>query len=556
MKKQLLALFMAVGLFMSQSSQAQMTDGCIPPNFIANDINGNSWNLYDILNQGKSVFIDVSATWCSPCWSYHNTHALRDLYDNYGPSGTNELMVFFVEGDAATTLADLQGLTTATRGDWITGTTYPIIDNATIANQLQIAYFPTIYMICPDKTIKLVGQKTTAQLYAERNNCYSATTANDVGIANSSVCLNGNLASCTGVDVHYRLTNYGTTPLTSATVDLTVGGTSQQTLNWTGILQTYESTVLTFNGVTGAVGTNSAVVTASMPNGNTDGVPANNARSTSFTIYSPIGGPAVNESYAATTFPPAGWLVVNGGGTPTWTRSSTAGYNGAGCAKMDFYNSSSGDIDVMQVPNMDLTGQSAASLTFDLSHARYVSSSGSQTNDNMKIKISTNCGATWTTVYNKTGAALATTASQSTAFTPTTASQWRNEVVNMTPYAGMSNVFVRFEALSNYGNNLYVDNVNLTFPTSTGNITKPVAFSLYPNPAGETASIDVNLSSKSDVSVEVFDKMGKLVYSFLDAGLSAGEHTFDINTVNFAKGMYMVTVKTNEGSTMKKLIVE
>jgi hypothetical protein len=102
----LLVLFFVAGL---QMAQAQIPDGSIAPDFTGIDINGEAHNLYDLLNAGKHVYIDVSATWCGPCWNYHNSHALRDLWETHGPPGTDEAYVMFIEGDAATNTACLYG---------------------------------------------------------------------------------------------------------------------------------------------------------------------------------------------------------------------------------------------------------------------------------------------------------------------------------------------------------------------------------------------------------------------------------------------------------------
>ncbi len=154
--------------------RAQMPNGSIAPDWTLTDINGNTYNLYSYLDQGITVFIDFSATWCGPCWNYHNTHALRDLYDQYGPDGTGEVMVFFIEGDASTSLDCLYGNTAAcpsTQGNWVAGTTYPIINDHSQNGPYQISFYPTIYGICPNKRIQLLGQMSAPVLYNFAVNC-------------------------------------------------------------------------------------------------------------------------------------------------------------------------------------------------------------------------------------------------------------------------------------------------------------------------------------------------------------------------------------------------
>ncbi|MFM2207433.1 MAG: hypothetical protein RL213_1408, partial [Bacteroidota bacterium] len=311
MKKLLLVLLS--GMLLTSGANAQMASGSICPDFTGTDLNGNTWNLYTLLDSGKTVFIDVSATWCGPCWSFHNTGRLEGLYNTYGPPGTNELMVFFVEGDNSTTLADLQGTGSNTQGDWVTGTPYPIIDDASIGNLLQINYFPTIYMVCPDRIIKEVGQlASTAAFYAQKTaNCFSATETNDAGVANSMQLLNGVLASCDPVDISYRLCNYGTAPLTSATINLNMNGTAQASYNWTGNLATYESTVLTFTAVTAPnYGTNIATIATSNPNGSTDNVAGNDSKTQNVTRFGPTGGSFSGQNFSLATFPPANWVQI------------------------------------------------------------------------------------------------------------------------------------------------------------------------------------------------------------------------------------------------------
>ncbi len=154
MKKYLQLIF----VFLSFNLFAQIPNGSIAPDFVATDLDGNEYRLYDILAEGKNVIIDFSATWCGPCWSFHQTHALEDFYNEVGPDGDDSAMVFYVESDITTGLADLQGNTASSMGDWITGTSYPILDNSSISASYQIGAYPTIMKICVDRRVEMIGR--------------------------------------------------------------------------------------------------------------------------------------------------------------------------------------------------------------------------------------------------------------------------------------------------------------------------------------------------------------------------------------------------------------
>ena len=169
MKKQLLLFVFAMMSW--TSAYAQIPDGSTAPDFNAVDLNGASYNLYSLLDSGYTVFLDVSATWCGPCWNYHNSGALENLYEEYGPNGTNEVRVFFIEGDASTNqncLYGPSGCVGGTQGNWVAGTPYPIIhaQGPSIASSYQINYYPTIFCICPyDRKVYEAGQLPTSALY-------------------------------------------------------------------------------------------------------------------------------------------------------------------------------------------------------------------------------------------------------------------------------------------------------------------------------------------------------------------------------------------------------
>ena len=173
--------------------KASIPAGSIATDFTLTDINGQSWNLFNLLNSGKTVYIDFFATWCNPCWNYHNSGALHDLYEQYGPGGTNEIMVLFIESEVNNNLACLYGPTGCsgpnggTQGNWVAGTPYPIINlqssNSSVLSSYNVTYFPTVYCICPEtKKVYETGQLNTAGLYSYISSCafdYSVDQVNN-----------------------------------------------------------------------------------------------------------------------------------------------------------------------------------------------------------------------------------------------------------------------------------------------------------------------------------------------------------------------------------------
>lgn len=79
--------------------------------------------------------------------------------------------------------------------------------------------------------------------------------------------------------------------------------------------------------------------------------------------------------------------------------------------------------------------------------------------------------------------------------------------------------------------------------------------SLAPNPSNGVSKLTVDMFQNDQVSVTVYNQLGQVVYQAASSQLSAGTHDFELNTQNWADGLYSVSVKGSQGAITKKLTV-
>ena len=129
-------------------SHGQLSDGSVAPDFTYVDIEGNSHTLSEYLAQGKWVFLDVFAVWCTTCvGQIANVEA---SYAAYGPEGDNSTVFLALEIDPDT-MDDMQHPTSDESYDWLNAFDYPIINDTQDFTSLYSVFFqPAFFLIRPD----------------------------------------------------------------------------------------------------------------------------------------------------------------------------------------------------------------------------------------------------------------------------------------------------------------------------------------------------------------------------------------------------------------------
>src|SRR5205814_2489152 len=109
------------------------------------------------------------------------------------------------------------------------------------------------------------------------------------------------------------------------------------------------------------------------------------------------------------------------------------------------------------LPEINLNGISNPQLSFE-----YAYKYRNQYKDSLRVMISTDCGASWNTLFYSGGVALAS-GTYGYSFYPS-ASDWKSKSLDVSAYSG--DALIKFEDISYNGNNLFIDDVNIGAPTS------------------------------------------------------------------------------------------
>jgi len=95
--------------------------------------------------------------------------------------------------------------------------------------------------------------------------------------------------------------------------------------------------------------------------------------------------------------------------------------------------------------------------------------------------------------------------------------------------------------------------VPLSSPTAVKQLaSEKIEVVVYPNPAKNNATVELNLEKDETVTINVLSVMGQLVHSET-LNLSSGVKAINLNSENWSNGIYNVNITTNNGSVSRKL---
>jgi PKD repeat protein len=270
-------------------------------------------------------------------------------------------------------------------------------------------------------------------------------------------------------------------------------------------------------------------------------------------VVSETGIAPIQESFEyVNAIPSDHWFVENPDNAITWELTNGAAALGSQCVMIQNDANNAGNIDELESTTITLDLNLSASISFDYAYAKRAT----ENNDRLLLKVSKDCGETWVTKKILSGSILETAPTTWSSFVPNS-TQWKTATVSSGSLVNYleSDFRMKFIFESDGGNNIYIDNINISGPVSVEESALLEAFLIYPNPVEDEAIISFKANNKVD-NIDVLDVVGKKVMSLDNGQFGDGQHRYVVDTQNFSSGVYFIVVTKDSRKEVHKFMVK
>jgi hypothetical protein len=249
---------------------------------------------------------------------------------------------------------------------------------------------------------------------------------------------------------------------------------------------------------------------------------------------------------------PGSWITNNIDSDETWEVTPNAFYSGSKSLRIRNFSVDAGNTDEFYTATMDLTGAESAEISYKWAYASRIE----ETDDRLRISVSGDCGTTWSLRKLHKGLTnLPTAANTNSFFTPASVDDWDSNTISLTNPDWFNDRFrVRIEFTSYGGNNLYLDDINITaqIPSGVREVSPLFFFNVYPNPSDAGMMLDVYLPSAERQTIQLFNAQGELVEVLHDGLLASGKQLIPI--ADQPAGLYTIVMSKADHMAVQRVV--
>jgi minor extracellular serine protease Vpr len=262
------------------------------------------------------------------------------------------------------------------------------------------------------------------------------------------------------------------------------------------------------------------------------------------------GGPAIilQEGFDG-DFPPGGWLHQVMNTSHTWQRGNPQNNNFNQIDPTSQYSAlcpwvAQNQNEWLITPAFNL-GSGSASIEFYAGYSTQWLSGAT-----LKLHISTDGGSNWNQIW--------------TADNDGQDWIWRNKIIDISAYSNRQNLKLGWQYVGNDGDLVAIDGVKLLgFVTDLEDDVMPVYNYMleqnYPNPFNPATKINYQIPAGDNVSIRVYDILGKEIITLVDEYKPAGRYEVEfqsaVGNMKLASGIYFYQLRAGSFVETKKMIL-
>ena len=269
-------------------------------------------------------------------------------------------------------------------------------------------------------------------------------------------------------------------------------------------------------------------------------------------IGNPGYPPPIYEGFEnITSLPSDDWTIDNSSG-PGFDIVTTGFASGLQSAKLDNSQGQNGSIDELISNTIDLSNSPAASISFKYAFAKR----NSGNSDYLQVLASKDCGETWFIRKNISSSIISTMPNTNSNFTPT-GSDWKVITIGANSFTNylVSDFRFKFKFVNGGGNDLYIDDINVSGSLTINELDKIYNFSVSPNPILDNIGISFHSHTNlNNPTFEVYDASGRMVKSKKITNIFEGKNKFQISSELLESGWYILRFKSDEKTVNTKFL--
>lgn len=279
--------------------------------------------------------------------------------------------------------------------------------------------------------------------------------------------------------------------------------------------------------------------------------PVNNTASHIFAVDGQEDFIPLRQQFNVDALDDVNWISINEDNAIGWELAAIPYESSSKTAYINLYNyEQRKQIDWLISPVLDFSSAREASMTFKASYAR-----NTDFRDQMQILIAENCSGYFNTVlaiYNSND--LSITNSEEF-WEPQSRNDWKEHGVDLSAYAGRQDLRIAFKVINDYGNNLYLDDIEFYTTAEDKRVSSAQnSYTLYPNPATDGQfQLAFNTSERQAVMIYIYDQLGKEILFKEYPNTLNQTYYFDLK--GKSPGVYYIHARGKDFIRSKKLLL-